>query len=119
MTKQNTREESFPLEKILSCTPETYSQVEGKPLRNYKMVGVHHSEDYSGHSLDNDSKLLVLNSFAKSVPKDAEVVVEYRCQLAYAGHVNFVGTQFGIALIPRNTKKDIDDIPLIELIEDI
>jgi len=70
-------EENFPEDKFLTVSAEDYCKSEGKELSDYKLVGIH------GHI-----------DFGIRVPKETEVVVEYRG----IGDSGLCAT----ALIPRN-----------------
>ncbi len=82
-------EKDFPLEKILTVSARDYVESRQNYLSNYIMVGVYSSED--------------INDFARRVPGDAEIVVDYRefPRAAYATIVAMSGT----ALIPKKNRE--------------
>ncbi len=93
-------ENNFPLEKILNCTPTEYCTQVEKKLSDYKLVGVHKTIEYS-------SQEMIIDAFRKSVPSNAEVVVNYKSH--YAVSESYFIFHFGckiraaegIALVPK------------------
>lgn len=81
----------FPEEKVLTISAETYlSRFAERDPDEYKAVGVH-------------AEGCNLRGFRAKVPRKAEVVVDYRCSLAYD---HLTGTQTtahsGTALAPQD-----------------
>ena len=113
MSKKST----FPLEKILSVDIKDYVQSQGKGLQNYEMRGVHliHYTDDNDLEKDNSDPIEL---FAKSIPIESEVVVNYQIQFNGAGSgaageqcmtgdVYFIFNQTGVALIPKKLKSKL------------
>jgi len=76
---------NFPLEKILTSSEGEYRKWNHK---DYVSKGVHVKV--------NDNKRNLVEVFASSVPKEAEVVVDYKFNSEYAS---------GTALIPKQKEK--------------
>jgi hypothetical protein len=83
---------SIDSKKIFGDTPTEWHERTGTNPSDYIAEGVH---SYSGNAE------LALSGFADKVPKNAEVVVNYRV----AGTANYYTISSGTALIPKGTKK--------------
>ncbi len=78
--------ETFPLEKILTCNVYEYCESRGKTPFAYDLKGVH----VANSSLDD---------FQESIPRDVEVVVDFKSSIAYNNGVYYIAS--GTALIPK------------------
>ena len=90
-------EPAFPLEKILNVTATEYCASVGKKLSDYELKGVHFG---SGHHYTNIPEWYV-KDFANLVPKNAEVVVNYRIFHSNRALNPAKVTAEGTALIPK------------------
>ncbi|GAH86235.1 unnamed protein product [marine sediment metagenome] len=90
--KEKTKNETalFPLEKILGTSMSDYTTSVGKSPRDYELIGVHLS---AGIYVNKD----YLKKFQEAIPKNAEMVVDYRFFCASGPRSIFSGT----ALIPK------------------
>jgi len=87
---------SIESNKILTISAMDYALSVGKQLRHYSMEGVH------GKALPRTN---ALEEFAKLVPSEAEVVVNYDVSIAHTGILDDVRAYArGTALIPKPHK---------------
>ena len=92
-------QKTFPLEKILTVSVGDYVDNMGaRRSSDYDMVGVHvmNSYPHPGGVTPFDNIYL---AFAKKVPENAEVVVNFKTNVSL--HSSAVYTASGTALIPR------------------
>ena len=94
--------ESYPLEKILTVSASEYCESVGKKMSDYKLVGVHAFAD---------AHHMTFPAFAKNIPTEAEVVVNYRLVIRTT-RVAFIFESVykypsGTALIPKD-KEDVE-----------
>jgi len=88
----------FPLEKILNVTPTEYCASVGRELNSYELRGIHATTGYKGDT--------IVEVFAELVPREAEVVVNYRPHFAVS-QGGFLSSAYkiekadGVALIPK------------------
>ncbi len=87
-------EKSFPLEKILTMNARDYCDSKDKTLRDYEIVGVH-------GNINGDVK-----DFVNKIPKDTEIVVDYRSIQEHTFKIRLYGT----ALIPK-AKQEPAEVP--------
>ena len=88
---------AIDVEKILTISVREYCEMMNKQLNNYKPRGI--------FSREGD-----ISEFAKKVPNEAEVVIDYRYSSAgstESANLNWVSSRFsyfqhGTALIPKN-----------------
>ena len=80
-------EKDFPLERILTVSARDYMDSKLASLHNYALVGVH----------SNSSDVM---DFSRKVPKNAEVVVDYRIFIT-GTHGTTHTIVSGTALIPK------------------
>jgi len=104
-----TEKPSFPLEKILTISVETYCKSRGKFLDGYEMHGLHvESPSGNGRHFKRD-----IDSLIEQIPVSAEVVVEYKPILTPLYLQNNLATASlytatAIALIPKRVEKAFD-----------
>lgn len=79
-------ERLFPLEKILTVSAGDYVESKLKKLNNYSLIGIHSHGD--------------VEDLARIVPKNAEVVVNYRAFVSSSRTVTRY-ICYGTALIPK------------------
>jgi len=79
-------EDSFPLEKILNVSATEYCASVGRELRDYELKGVHYECGKTDFFAEN---------FAKVVPEEAEVVVNYRVTMAVSQYEGDDGENYG------------------------
>ncbi|MEK6900217.1 MAG: hypothetical protein AABX05_03775 [Nanoarchaeota archaeon] len=81
----------FPLERILTVSARDYCESAGKKLSDYEMIGVH------GTAFLDCGKYSQLD-FTNKIPRDTEVIVDYKFLPVGSNHTLSVS---GTALIPK------------------
>ena len=93
-------DEIFPLEKILNVGVRDYCISVGKDLSDYTFFGVHSVFDkfsFIGESKPSSA----VDLFQLKVPKNAEIVVNYRLTGSNIGITGPVIISYGVTLIPK------------------
>tara|TARA_Y100000310_G_scaffold255151_1_gene262415 strand:+ start:312 stop:596 length:285 start_codon:yes stop_codon:yes gene_type:complete len=89
-------EQPFPLERILNVSATEYCASNGTDLKDYTMMGIHVESQFE----EGD----IISEFEVCVPRDAEVVVNYRTNSSTSASFwrYFVFREaHGTALIPK------------------
>jgi len=89
MEKKN----KFPLEKILTISARDYCESVGKNLQDYEMKGVHIQSSSVGPK--------IIEELNEKIPKNTEVIVEYRFSNGGYFNVKYEKYASGTALIPK------------------
>ncbi len=98
------------LNKILTISPQEWSEISGKNLRDYNVVGIQYQV-----VLDLHFNSAFTNEFSERVPDKAEVVVGYKCTSATVSPSGSSGDRTaliyatGTALIPKHREEPIKD----------
>jgi len=91
-------EEKSMLEKILTISATEYVAMRGKELKDYDGKGVHLV--FYKNRLNTDKGNEIVKKFTEQLPKNTEVVVDYRTQVG--GYSSDTYIVEGTALIPKN-----------------
>jgi hypothetical protein len=106
-----TDKKTFPLEKILTVSAREYVESRVSSLFQYDMVGVHVEIGGTYDQIENrdltkeERELSLAEIFARKVPKNTEVVVDYTPSTSTSSNSDYYLAS-GTALIPKPKKEE-------------